>query len=274
VNIDLTQGSYSEDEGKQFFRELTARVAAAPGVESVAMAVDLPLDGSRWLNRIVPEGVELGEDEEIIVDENRVSGNYFELLRTPILSGRTFTDGDVIGATPVVVVNETLAQRFWPQGAIGGTLALGDGGTVEIVGVVSNAKYGRLVESPPLPHLWRPNTQTYSPSTYLVVRARTDASAVIPVVRQLVREIDPNLPVLEPRLMTDLVAWSGEDQRVVSILLSIVGSASTASLASWLASVPMRSGCEWPWGRGVPTLSAWWWVRGCGWLPSASRSVC
>jgi len=223
VSINLTQGSYSEDEGKQFFRDLTARIAAAPDVESVAMAVDLPLDGSRWLNDIVPEGIELGEDERIVLDENRVSGNYFELLRTPVLRGRSFTEADTSGSAPVVVINEALAQRFWPEGAIGGTLALGDGGTVQIVGVVANAKYGQLAESPPMLHLWRPSTQTYSPATYLVVRARADARAVIPVVRQLVREMDPNLPVLEPRLMTDLVAWSGEDQRVVSILLSIVG---------------------------------------------------
>jgi len=223
VNIDLTQGTYSDDEGRQFFRELTSRIAAAPGVESVAMAVDLPLDGSRWLNEIIPEGIELSEGERILVDENRVSGNYFELLRTPILRGRTFTDVDSGGSTPVVVINEALAERFWPDGAIGEMLDLGDGGTFQIVGVVGNAKYGRLAESPPVPHVWRPNTQTYSPSTYVVVRARTDPRAVIPVVRQLVREMDPNLPVLEPRLMTDLVAWAGEDQRVVSILLSIVG---------------------------------------------------
>lgn len=223
VSIDLTQGSYSDDEGKQFFRDLTSRIAAAPDVEGVALAVDLPLDGGRWLNDIVPEGIELGEGEQILVDENRVSGNYFELLRTPILRGRTFNDADTSGSAPVVVVNEELAERFWPDGAIGRTLALGDGGTVQIVGVVRNAKYGRLAESPTLPHLWRPNTQAYSPSAYLVVRARSDARAVIPAVRRLVREMDPNLPVLEPRLMTDLVAWSGEDQRVVSILLSIVG---------------------------------------------------
>ena len=134
MNIDLTQGSYSEDEGKQFFRELTARVAAAPGVESVAMAVDLPLDGSRWLERIVPEGIELGEDEEIVVDENRVSGNYFELLRTPILSGRTFTDGDVIGSTPVVVVNETLARASGRRGQSEGRWPLATEDTVRIVG--------------------------------------------------------------------------------------------------------------------------------------------
>jgi len=222
VQLDLTQGSYGEAEGRQFFEQLAARVAEAPDVEAVALAVDLPLDGSRWLNTVVPEGMELEAGEEILADENRVSPNYFDLMRTPILSGRTFSRAEVAARLPVVVVNEALAQRFWPDGALGRRLRIGELDT-QVIGVVRNAKYTSLAESPAPLHYWVPYGGEYVSVVNMVVRARGDARALVPTVRRLVREADANLPVLEPRLMSDVVAWSSEDQRVVSALLAIIG---------------------------------------------------
>ncbi len=226
VELDLTQGAYSAIEGRQFFDQLAARVAEAPDVESVALAIDLPLDGSRWLNTIVPEGFELEADEQIIAGENRVSANYFEVLRTPMVQGRTFTDAEIAAGALVVVVNEALADRFWPDGALGRRLRIEGGEAAQIIGVVHNAKYSNLGESPAPIHFWRPYESGYTSVIQLVARARTDSRALIPTIRRLVREADANLPVLEPRLMTDVVAWSSEDKRVVSTMLSIIGGVS------------------------------------------------
>ncbi len=226
ASIDVGQRSYSAPEAEQFFGELIARLRARQDVEAAALAVDLPLDGSRWLAAVLPEGVEIDpEADEILVGENRVSASYFATMQMPILAGRPFDVTDVDGSAPVVIVNEALADTYWPQGALGKRLRVGESTWAEIAGVVGNAKYGQLSEAP-TPHLWVPAAQSFSSRMHVVVRARSDARAVIPAIREAVREMEPQLPMLEPRLMTDVVSESAGDQRVVSILLLIVGAVS------------------------------------------------
>jgi len=226
VQLDLSQGTYSEVEGRQFFDQLAARVAEAPDVEAVALAVDLPLDGSRWLSSIVPEGIELAADEQILAEANRVSANYFDVLRTPVVRGRTFRASDLAAGVPVVVINEALAQRFWPDGAVGRRLRIDEGEFAEVIGVVRNAKYSNLGESPAPIHIWQPYENSYTAAMHFVVRARADARGLIPTIRRLVREADADLPMLEPRLMSDVMAWSSGDQRIASTMLSIIGAVS------------------------------------------------
>jgi predicted permease len=226
VRLDLTQRSYGEVEAREFFEQLAARVAGAPDVAAVALAVDLPLDGTRWGSDILPEGVELAGEERILADENRVSAAYFELMRMPLVRGRTFSDGEIAQAAAVVIVNESLQARFWPDGAIGRRMKIGDGRTVQIIGVVRDAAYNHLAESPTPLHFWQPFTVGRVADMALVVRGRGDVRSLVPVVRRLVREADPELPVLEPQLMNDVVAWSSGDQRVVSTVLAVVGAVS------------------------------------------------
>jgi len=224
--LDMGQRSYSEPEAEQFFVELVARLRARQDVEAAALAIDLPLDGSRWLAAILPEGVEIEpEADEILVGENRVSASYFATMQMPILAGRPFAVTDVEGSAPVVIVNEALVDAYWPEGALGKRLRVGESTWAEIVGVVGNAKYGQLSEAP-TPHLWVPAAQSFSSRMHVVVRARSDARAIIPAIRETVREMEPQLPMLEPRLMTDVVSESAGDQRVVSILLTSVGAVS------------------------------------------------
>jgi putative ABC transport system permease protein len=105
-------------------------------------------------------------------------------------------------------------------------MKIGDGRTVQIIGVVRDAAYNHLAESPTPLHFWQPFTVGRVADMALVVRGRGDVRSLVPVVRRLVREADPELPVLEPQLMNDVVAWSSGDQRVVSTVLAVVGAVS------------------------------------------------
>jgi len=222
VRLDLAQRQYAQIAAQEFFEGLAQRLARLGEVESVALATDLPLDGSVWMTTIVPEGVELPADGHFVVHENRVSPQYFALMRMPILRGRGFSAADLGGGPPVVLVNEAFEQRFWPDGAIGKRVTIGDDEAAEVIGVVRNASYRSVGESPTPLHLWRPWQRDATAATHVLLRARNDPRALIDPLRRLVREADPDLPVLEPRLMTDVVGASSEEQRVASMLLSLI----------------------------------------------------
>jgi len=209
-------------EGRQFFEQLAGQVAVEPDVESVALAIDLPLDGSIWLNMVVPEGVELPETGHFLAHENRVSVDYFDVMRMPVLRGRGFTETD---ANDAVVVNEAFEQRFWPEGALGKRVDI-EGQPARVVGVVRNAKYRNLGEAPTPIHFWRPWEAGYTPAANLIVRARSEPSELVATLRRLVREADPDLPVLEPRLLSEVVGSSSEEQRAASALLALIGAVS------------------------------------------------
>ncbi|MGD8330646.1 MAG: ABC transporter permease [Acidobacteriota bacterium] len=222
VLLDLAQREYGQVAAQEFFEGLTERLARLGDVESVALATDLPLDGSVWMTTIVPEGVELPADGHFVVHENRVSPEYFDLMRMPILRGRGFVGADLAGGPSVVLVNEAFEQRFWPEGAIGKRLTIGEDEAAEVVGVVRNASYRSLGESPTPLHLWRPWQRDPTVATHVLLRARRDPRDLIDPLRRLVREADPELPLLAPRLMTDVVGASSEEQRVASMLLSLI----------------------------------------------------
>jgi predicted permease len=223
VEFNLTQGGYSQVQGENFLDDLVARLEATPSVAAVSLTSVLPFSGMRWGGSIVPEGTVVEPNNLIVAFEGRVDEDYFGLLRMPLLDGRPFTALDVQGSMPVVVVNATLAHRFWRDAtAVGRRLQLDSGEWAEVVGVVRDAKYGNASEDPTL-HYWRPLAQAYRPTQHLLVRARGDVRDVIPTVRELVSEMAPGLPFLEPRLMSAVINESNFDKQMTSAALAAGG---------------------------------------------------
>lgn len=142
----------SPDRGAIFFRELLERVRAIPGVESASLAAKLPLAGSSSLGGINVHGVDPPNSFGFNASLNRVSDEYFRSVDLQIIQGRDFA-ADIDGANRVAVINEAMAARLWPAGgAVGESFFLGDvasGVSFEVIGVVENAKYRRLVEDTP-----------------------------------------------------------------------------------------------------------------------------
>jgi predicted permease len=143
--------SYDTARTRTYFRDAQARLRALPGVRDVTFAAVLPISDSRESRGVVIDGHTAPNGSRFIsTDTNMVATNYFEVMGIPIVRGRNFvpSDGDD-SAAPVVIVNETMARRYWPDGkAVGRQMRVGNGPPVEIVGVAQDITYYSIGEAP------------------------------------------------------------------------------------------------------------------------------
>jgi len=200
--VDLGFGPYDEVQGRQFFRRLLDRVRALPGVESAALAATVPLDttmGGSTTYLEVP-GYQPGPGESMTVQRNAVSEDYFKTLGVPILQGRGIEPQDTGEGGRVVVINETLARRYWPGAdALGRVVRVNDQDWT-VIGVARDGKYGRLNEAAQ-PYLCQALAQgDFVKRVHLHVRTTAEPQAWIPAVARAIHELDADLP--SPRVLT------------------------------------------------------------------------
>ncbi|HZF14234.1 MAG TPA: ABC transporter permease [Thermoanaerobaculia bacterium] len=209
LSVDLSLRDYSEAAGRQFYRELEERVRRLPGVKSAVIGGPVPLDFYASGEKVAVPGSEAGNEKGTVEAlYSSVQPGYFETLGIPLLAGRTFDRRDNATGAPVVVVNEAMAKRFWPQkDPIGRQIRLGGlGGTsCQVVGVVKTGKY-RILAEPPLPYFYRPFEQSYKAKTTLVVKTFSDPASLVPAVGREVRSLDENLPVFDVRSLDQLIS--------------------------------------------------------------------
>jgi predicted permease len=206
TTFDAQSVHYSNDQAARFFRDLLNKTRLAPGVRSAAFTSNVPLFGSRSVN-LVPEGHTLPRGESAItVFSSDVSESFFATMRIPILRGREFQDSDRADTPPVAIVNERLASHYWPgQDAVGRRFHLGGamGPLVQIVGVAQTSKYFWIAE-PPLDFVYLPYTQDrHTTMTILVQSAAPDSAALAPVLREVIRALDPAIATYDARTMDD-----------------------------------------------------------------------
>jgi predicted permease len=227
VSMNLEHRQYDEADAGQFYRELMARLRLLPQVEAVALGRRVPLEGGSMRHGgVEPEGYELGPDEFLVVSCNVVSPGYFELIRMPLVRGREFRDTDTEGSTPVMLVNEAFANRFWPgENPIGKRVKLDE--YAEVVGVVRDAKYTSITEGV-TPFFWTPSTQDVQLSMRVHMRTRGEPQAVLPLALEVIHALDPDLPIVESRLMTSLTGRAVLPYRIVSAVLSVAGAVALA----------------------------------------------
>jgi predicted permease len=190
-----------------FFREVRERTQALPGVQTAALVSDIPLGGGANGGFAI-EGREYPRGKEPFAEKRIASPGYFEALRIPILAGRVFNERDIASAPRVVVVNQALAQRYFP-----GESPLGKhvdfrwdtSGMQEIVGVVGNVREQAL-HQPARPAIYIPYAQRPADWAYLVVRTTGDPHGIVPSLRRVVAALDRNMPVADVRTLEDVVA--------------------------------------------------------------------
>jgi predicted permease len=186
-----------------FYQQLMQRVSALPGVRSVTVAANRP--GSGWTdnNPLTLDGRTWPWDNgKNMLRSNEVGPQFFETLEIPILAGRGITEADTKGAMGVAVVNETLAKRYL-KGAfpIGHTMGSAKH-QLTIVGVVRDNKYNSADEDP-MPMAWHSYAQISNLENMDVeVRAAGNPMALLPEIRRIVRELDPNAPVQSPMVLS------------------------------------------------------------------------
>jgi macrolide transport system ATP-binding/permease protein len=232
MTVNLGREGYTPERGQLFYQQAAERAATLPGVQAAAVAQNPPLAGG-FLRSIFPEGQDTTNQERILVQVNSVSPGYFAAIGTPLLRGRDFTSSDSTGAPSVVVINEVMAGRFWPgQEAIGKRFKFfGAPEFTTVIGVARNAKYNGVGEDP-IPFIYQPLRQNYSPAATLHIRATGHAAALATHVRRMVQEIDPTLSVFNIRTLEEQVSQSLQPQRFNVILLTTFG-----GLALLLASI-------------------------------------
>jgi putative ABC transport system permease protein len=206
-----------------FFRELTSRVSALPGVEAAGATVTLPLGGSSFgVGRaFVPEGRPLATDETIDSDYFVVTPGYLETMRINVKAGRSFTERDTAASPPVVIVNENLARRiFAGEDPIGKRITMWpvEKFAREIVGVVGAVKTRELAKET--------GYQTYVPyaqdagwgALSLAVRTKGEPEALTTAVRGAILSIDKNQPAYDIKTMDDVFSASVANTRLVALL--------------------------------------------------------
>jgi len=226
MNISLPRQKYREpQQANVFFEQLLQRVRTMPGVESVGGIDPLPLSDSNVTTGFVVEGAPaLAPADRPDVGERAVTPSYFQTMGIPVLKGRSFTEQDRDNTPRVIIINEALARRYWPnEEAIGKRLGLDDPAKQvwrEIVGIVGNVKHQSL-DAEVKPEVYFPYQQYPKNFMSLVARTSSDPANLIPAIRNQVLSIDKDQPVFDIKTMDQRLAKSVAPSRFVMLLLGI-----------------------------------------------------
>jgi putative ABC transport system permease protein len=241
MRLNLTGGKYNPQSLRVFYDECLARAQAVPGVRSAALAHSLPIDGSNWGGIFVAADkparslADLPESDRL-----RVSPNYFETMGIRLMRGRLFSSADTPDSAPVVIINETLARRIWPnEDPLGKRIKFGYPEDLdeeskpwrEVVGVVNDVRMDGVDHSISL-QTYLPFSQMPGESLGLIVRSERNPAELAPAVEQAIHAIDKDLPVYSIFTMDQLLGNSLAQRRLTLVLL-----ASLAALALSLAAV-------------------------------------
>ena len=224
MNIALPTSKYREQQLNIFYDQLFERIRNLPGVKSVGGINPLPLGGTNISLSVLVEGAPaVALTDRPSVGVRVVTPGYFQTMSIPILKGRPFTEQDRDNTPNVILVNEALASRFWPnQDAVGKRLDFEEdsGKQVwrEIVGVVGNVKHKALATEV-MPEAYFPYKQGPENFMGLVVRTASDPVSMIPAIRNQVLSIDKDQPVSDIMTMEQRLAKSVASSRFVMLLL-------------------------------------------------------
>lgn len=198
MSIELPASRYGEDRVAAFYNTLLEQVRALPGVSSAGATSTDPFRAFGFSNNVTPEdrAHEAPPTGLVQAGWRSVTPGFVETLRIPVLAGRPFSPEDRLNSERVVLVSRALATRLWPgEDAIGKRLFWGGttGRTRTVVGVVGDVRDVRLDAEPP-PMLYVPHAQVDLPAMTVIARTPLAATALAPVLREAVRQLDPGLP--------------------------------------------------------------------------------
>ena len=239
LKVVLPESKYPDKERRApFYRELIRRVQTLPGVESAAVASNLPLTYS---GDSMPIGVEgrpdPPPDQMADVILRTVSPGYFSTMGIPLVEGRDFTENDKPESVRVVVISEKTARRYWPnESPIGKRLKPGsttsESPWLEVIGVVKDVRQNEFIAEPKMQmYMAHEQVGSFAPNS-IVLRTAVDPLSLGTAVRKVVWEIDKDQPVSDIRSMEEIVSGAVARQRFSTMLLGIF-----AALALVLAAV-------------------------------------
>ena len=242
VEFDLSATTYSDAErASDFYRRLVTHVQSLPGVQSVTFGTNQPLSGSARSDPFAIEGQKLDPTNLTSAGWQLVGANYLKTLGIPIVKGRDFTVEDMqTGATPVAVINERMAARYWPhEDPVGRRITLGlprhDNPWITIVGVAKDVPHG-AVDSQPEPDWYTSHVVSPQRRRYVFVRSSQPSSTLTAAIRNTVIGINPQQPLTSVKTMHDVISTTTAPRRFNALLLGVF-----AALALVLAALGIYS---------------------------------
>jgi predicted permease len=247
-SVTLPSSRYKDAVAQRsFFQEALERIRAVPGVTAAGATNIIPLSGNSSDSVILAEGYVMKPGESMISpNKTTVTTGYFEALRIPLISGRYFDQRDGAEKQPAIIIDERLAQKFWPQGDPVGRrmwqpsnaedlIKPGkDARWFTVIGVVKSIKLRALVDPDErVGAYYFPYTQNPATAMTLAVRSTTDPASLAMPIRNIILELDPELPLYDVRTMQERLEQSLVSRRspmllssgfgIVALLLVVVG---------------------------------------------------
>ncbi|HEV2417081.1 MAG TPA: ABC transporter permease [Terriglobia bacterium] len=223
-SLSLPEASYPSAKQVAFFRSLLSDIDALPGVTSGAAISPLPLSGNSQGANFEIQGQPLTIKERPNANLRVITPDYFRVMRIPLLRGRAFTQEDGATSQPVVIINQTLARKFFGnENPIGRRIEVPLNGIIRnVVGVVGDVKHKTLVAESGT-EVYLPYTQWPSSFMTVVVRTENDPRGIINATRKEVTLLDKDLPVFDVKTLDQYVAHSLAQPRFSALLLSSFG---------------------------------------------------
>jgi putative ABC transport system permease protein len=240
LSFDPSLVGYDQHQMMQFYDQIVRRTKAIAGVEAVGLAQAIPLrDPTRETTALVVDGYDMPRNQETLaIRSHVVDSGYWSAMRTRIVRGRAFDDRDTSTSPHVIIVNETMARRYWPnQDAVGKPVHLNNRGglAAQVVGVAEDGKYDDIAERQQ-PALFIPFAQKDNPwmTATMIVQVRGDPANFATPIRSEVKAIDANMPVFNVRSFerayeaTALSKWRLLPQimialAVLGVVIAVVG---------------------------------------------------
>jgi predicted permease len=228
---------YDEGRTRDFFKKLTDVLRNTSGIRDVSMSSTISFTTSQQARRFMLAGdrPRNGEDAPTAWSY-KIDEHYFPLMQINVVRGRAFSEHDSTNSPAVVIINETLAKKLFPDSdPIGQRIRLDrpDGPEKQVVGVAQNARYSYWAE-PPQFALWTPFSQDFNSTMYIELRTAGDPASFASTVRDQVRALDPDMPVLRistmqsffddrvmlgPRLIAQIVSTTG----MMGLAMAVIG---------------------------------------------------
>ncbi len=221
MDIMLPFAKYKDGRSVAFFQQTLERVRALPGVEAAATVFPLPLSGGNASSGFAIEGRPSPTEQTFIAGFRLISPDFFKTFRVPLIKGRVLAESDGAKAPPVVVVNESLARKYFAnEDPLGKHITPLNDATCVIVGVVGDVKHSALDEEAK-PEIYRPMAQSQFLFMSLVVRTSGDPMQMVAVVRGQVWAGDKDQPISNIETMERLMAKSVAPRRFNLLLLGV-----------------------------------------------------
>ena len=221
-SYSLLPSSYTRDQGLEFHRQVLAKLKAVPGVESATLSSWVPLGFSLSTTTVRVDGYTPQPHENMDIDAAAVGPGYLYTMQIPVIEGREFTLQDNQKSQPVVMVNQSFVNRYWPHEDALGKRIYTNERWFTVVGVAHDSSYNDLDEKA-TPFLYLPVFQEYHSWVDVHVRVAGDAAAFVPTLEKTIHELNPDLPVFDEDTLTSRVQVASTGERIAGTFVGAFG---------------------------------------------------